>query len=231
MSRPAESKRGNAPRGTASREQSAGAGSWPARALSYALAILLASALLFLLEPIAAKRILPLLGGSAAVWAACLVFFQTALLGGYLAAHWLATRLPMRRQRAVYLALIAASIAQLAVSSRMQLSADSSHPIASVLRLLLVLIALPFVTLSSSGPLLQSWYARATTASPYRLYVVSNIGSLLGLVVYPWLIEPRASLRAQFLGLFVGMIVFGVVGLVVARGVPMIDRERGSDAD
>jgi SAM-dependent methyltransferase len=192
----------------------------------FAIAIFLSSGLLFLIEPVAAKRILPLLGGSAAVWAACLVFFQTALLGGYLAAHWLATRLPTRRQRAVYLMLIAASIIQLAIATRLELTADSSRPIASVLRLLVVLIALPFVTLSSSGPLLQSWYARTTTASPYRLYVISNIGSLLGLLVYPWLIEPRASLRAQFAGLLVGMVLFGIVAALVAVRVSGI----GDDA-
>jgi SAM-dependent methyltransferase len=204
-------------------------------AVRFAIAIFLSSGLLFLLEPIAAKRILPLLGGSAAVWAACLVFFQTALLGGYLAAHWMATRLAMRAQRAVYLLLIVASIGQLALSAGTELSADSSHPIASVLRLLMLLIALPFVTLSSSGPLLQSWYARTTTASPYRLYVVSNIGSLLGLLVYPWLIEPQASLRAQSFGLLAGMILFGVVAAIVALGVPMterdIPREPGSASD
>ena len=186
----------------------------------FAIAIFLSSALLFLIEPVAAKRILPLLGGSAAVWAACLVFFQTALLGGYLTAHWVATRLSPRRQRVVYLTLIALSIAQLAAATRIDLTADSTRPISSVLRLLLILIALPFVTLSSSGPLLQSWYARTTTASPYRLYVISNVGSLLGLLSYPWLIEPRASLRGQFVGLLVGMIAFGVVASIVAMGVP-----------
>ena len=175
--------------------------------------------MLFLIEPVAAKRILPLLGGSAAVWAACLVFFQTALLVGYLTAHWLATRLSVRRQQLVYLILVGASIAQLAIATNMGLSADSTHPVTSVLRLLTALIALPFVTLSSSGPLLQSWYTRSTTASPYRLYVVSNIGSLLGLLVYPWLIEPWASLHAQFIALLVGMMAFGVVAGIVALSV------------
>ncbi|HEY4306893.1 MAG TPA: fused MFS/spermidine synthase [Gemmatimonadaceae bacterium] len=197
----------------------------------FAIAIFLSSGLLFLIEPVAAKKILPLLGGSAAVWAACLVFFQTALLGGYLAAHWLATRLTTRQQRGVYLVLIVASIIQLAVASRIELSADSARPIESVLRLLVLLIALPFVTLSSSGPLLQSWYARTTTASPYRLYVISNIGSLLGLLVYPWLIEPRASIRSQFVGLLVGMILFGVVAAIVALGVPTNDRDTRRDAN
>src|SRR3954470_24733001 len=122
MSRPAESKRGNAPRGTASREQSAGAGSWPARALSYALAILLASTLLFLLEPIAAKRLLPLLGGGAAVWTACLVFFQCALLLGYGVAHLLVTRAAPRRQATIYVSLLALSLIQLALSISPSLS-------------------------------------------------------------------------------------------------------------
>jgi SAM-dependent methyltransferase len=186
----------------------------------FAAAIFLASGLLFFIEPVAAKRILPLLGGSAAVWAACLVFFQTALLGGYLVAHWLATRLTVSRQRRVYFIMIAASITQLAIVSRVDLAADSARPITSVLWLLTLLIAAPFVTLSASGPLLQSWYARSTTASPYRLYVVSNVGSLLGLVIYPWLVEPRSSLHAQFSGLLGGMIVFGAVAAVVARAVP-----------
>lgn len=200
----------------------------------FAVAIFLSSGLLFLIEPVAAKRILPLLGGSAAVWAACLVFFQTALLGGYLLAHWLATRLDTRRQRAVYFALIVASIVQLAAATRIELHADSVHPIGSVLRLLGMLIALPFVTLSASGPLLQAWYARTTTASPYRLYVVSNVGSLLGLLVYPWLLEPRTSLHRQFGGLLGGMIVFGIVAAAVALSVPATtnvatSRARGRD--
>lgn len=189
----------------------------------FAIAIFLSSSLLFLIEPVAAKRILPLLGGSAAVWAACLVFFQTALLAGYLLAHWLATRLGGRRQRAVYFALIAASIVQLAVATRVDLHADSVHPISSVLRLLGVLIAVPFVTLAASGPLLQAWYARTATSSPYRLYVVSNVGSLLGLLVYPWLLEPRTSLHWQFGGLLVGMIVFGAVAATVTLSVPPAD--------
>jgi spermidine synthase len=201
----------------------------------FAIAIFLSSSLLFLIEPVAAKRILPLLGGSAAVWAACLVFFQSALLGGYLLAHWLVTRLDTRRQRAAYFTLIAASIVQLSVATRIELHADSVHPISSVLRLLGILIAVPFVTLSASGPLLQAWYARTTSASPYRLYVVSNVGSLLGLLVYPWLLEPRTTLHWQFGGLLVGMIVFGVVAAIVALSVPAADgaggvRAAGSDA-
>ena len=106
--------------------------------------------MLFLLEPIAGKRLVPLLGGSAAVWTACLVFFQCALLLGYLAAHWLVTRTHMRVQVSTYLALLVLSLAQLAFAVDPGLRADSGHPIASVLWLLTALIGLPFVTLSAA---------------------------------------------------------------------------------
>jgi SAM-dependent methyltransferase len=167
---------------------------------------------LFLIEPVAGKRVLPLLGGSAAVWTACLVFFQLALLLGYFVAHWLTTRTSVRTQVATYVGLLVASLVQLMITSRITLQASTAHPIASVLFLLTALIGMPFVSLSMSGPLLQGWYARATSAAgvavqPYRLYVVSNIGSLLSLVAYPWLIEPRSSLRGQGTILTIGLVL------------------------
>src|SRR5215831_863339 len=168
----------------------------------FALAIFLSSSLLFLTEPIAGKRILPLLGGSAAVWTACLVFFQCALLLGYYIAHVLATRLSTSAQLRVYLALLGLSFAQLLLALNPALRASNTHPISSVLWLLTLLIGLPFVTLSATSPLLQSWYARASSGSAesgraYRLFAVSNVGSLLALVIYPSLIEPRVSLHGQ----------------------------------
>ena len=180
----------------------------------FALAIFLSSSLLFLTEPIAGKRILPLLGGSAAVWTACLVFFQCALLLGYFIAHWLATRVSTRTQLGVYLALLAASLIQLLLAVNPTLSASNTHPISSVLWLLTLLIGLPFVTLSATSPLLQSWYARASSggsARAYRLFAVSNVGSLLALVIYPWLIEPRVSLHGQGMVLAVGFAGLAVV--------------------
>lgn len=192
----------------------------------YAIAIFLGSSMLFLIEPIAGKRILPLLGGSAAVWTACLVFFQLALLLGYFTAHWLNTRATPRAQATVYVALLVLSLAQLAATVHIDLRASSAHPIASVLWLLTALIGLPFVTLSASGPLLQAWCARTVQQQhPYRLYVVSNVGSLLALLVYPWLIEPRASISQQALLLAVG------VGLLVAVGATVASRVRGLPAD
>ena len=198
----------------------------------FALAIFLSSSLLFLTEPIAGKRILPLLGGSAAVWTACLVFFQCALLLGYFIAHWLATRVSTRTQLGAYLALLAASLIQLVLVLNPSLSASNTHPISSVLWLLTILIGLPFVTLSATSPLLQSWYARASSggsARAYRLFAVSNVGSLLALVIYPWLIEPRVSLHGQGMVLAIGFAGLALVCGPIAyalRGVPRAPRPR-----
>jgi len=182
----------------------------------YTVAIFLSSALLFLIEPIAGKRILPLLGGSAAVWTACLVFFQCALLLGYYTAHWLATKLSSRAQVAVYLALLGLSLLQLLFAP--DLRASAQHPISAVLWLLTISIGIPFVTLSATSPLLQSWYARSVAggAKAYRLYAVSNVGSLLALVVYPWLIEPRLSVREQVTALIAGFATLAAVCAAIA---------------
>src|SRR5690242_5770790 len=161
------------------------------RVFLYTAAIFLSSSLLFLVEPMAGKRLLPLLGGSAAVWTTCLVFFQCALLLGYLVAHGLITRTGSRAQAVVYIALLAASIAQLSRGISPDLRANPAHPIASVLWLLTLLIGLPFVTLSATSPLLQAWYSRWVThrhantgeitpanPQPYRLFAISNVGSM-----------------------------------------------------
>src|SRR5688572_17074656 len=163
MSAPADKQRGKARSSDQRVEQAAPASfSLSAQALSYALAIFLGSTLLFLLEPIAAKRLVPLLGGSAAVWTACLVFFQTALLLGYYVAHLLVTHTTLRTQIAAYVGLLALSVVQLVRVVDPNLGADASRPIFSVLWLLTGLIGLPFVTLSATSPLLQAWFARTT---------------------------------------------------------------------
>jgi SAM-dependent methyltransferase len=223
MSATAEKKRGKTPRSVQRAEQSAPAAfSLTARALSYALAIFLSSTLLFLLEPIAAKRLVPLLGGSAAVWTACLVFFQTALLLGYFVAHLLVTRTNLRTQVTVYIGLLALSVVQLVRVVDPTLLANIERPTVSVLSLLSGLIGLPFVTLSATSPLLQAWFARTTPrgqADAYGLFAISNIGSIVALLAYPWLIEPRLTLRAQTI-LVAGVlamlaILAGVIGASV----------------
>ena len=195
----------------------------------YAVAIFLGSFLLFLVEPMAAKRLVPLLGGSAAVWTTCLVFFQIALLLGYLCAHWLATRFRQRAQSLVYVGLLTVCVAQATFNLRPELHASTDHPILSVFWLLATLIGLPFLVLSATNPLLQAWYARqggvAADAPPYRLFALSNFGSLLALVIYPWLVEPRFSLRFQSLIWLAGFAVFALACAVIA----LLSARRSSD--
>jgi spermidine synthase len=203
----------------------------PLRTVLYATAIFLGSFLLFLVEPIAGKRLLPLLGGSAAVWTTCLVFFQTMLLLGYACAHWLATRLRPRAQALVYSVLLLASLGQAWFSLHPRLQASTLHPIASAFLVLTTFIGLPFFVLSATNPLLQSWYSRAFAKAavsgtanetvvevmtpPYRLFALSNFGSLLALVIYPWLLEPRLTLRAQSRGWVSGFLLFAAACAVI----------------
>ena len=166
----------------------------------FAGTIFLGSFLLFLVEPIAARQLLPVLGGSAAVWITCLVFFQTALLLGYLYAHWLARR-PAWILHFLLLALAAAA-AILWVIRTFVGSNGAAHPIFTVFSVLSVSIGLPFLMLGATSPLLQVWWARLETGEiPYRLYALSNLASLLALGLYPTVIEPHLTLHAQRLAL------------------------------
>ena len=181
----------------------------------YAFAIFWSSCLLFLVEPMAAKRLVPLLGGSAAVWTTCLVFFQTMLLLGYALAHWLASRFSTYRQTLVYLAILVTGFL-FSLDVDRALYPDLLHPATSVFLLLARMIGIPFLALSASGPLLQAWYARsqargAVLHPPYRLFVVSNFGSLVALASYPAVIEPRATLHAQGVAWCWGLLVYIVV--------------------
>ncbi|HEV7992983.1 MAG TPA: fused MFS/spermidine synthase [Gemmatimonadaceae bacterium] len=227
MSDTVESKRGKARRSARRAEQPAPAAfSLTTRALSYALAIFLGSTLLFLLEPIAAKRLVPLLGGSAAVWTACLVFFQTALLLGYYVAHLLVTRTDLRTQVTAYVALLALSVVQLTVGVGPTLQANVERPILSVLGLLAGLIGMPFVTLSATSPLLQAWFARTTPrgeSDAYGLFAISNIGSIVALLAYPWLIEPRLTLRAQTILVAIVLAVLAILAGVIGASVRKVE--------
>ncbi|HLZ50484.1 MAG TPA: fused MFS/spermidine synthase [Candidatus Acidoferrum sp.] len=165
----------------------------------FATTIFIGAFLLFLIEPLFAKLILPWFGGSAAVWATCLVFFQSALLLGYFYADVTTRRLSPKQQSFLHLGLLLASILWLPIAPqsfwRTHLNVD---PAWRILALLTFSIGLPFVLLSATGPLVQSWYARrAEGRSPYRLFALSNIASLLGLLAFSFLIEPRVSSRSQ----------------------------------
>jgi hypothetical protein len=182
--------------------------------LLFGCAVFLASFLLFLVEPIAAKQLLPFLGGSAAVWITCLVFFQTALLLAYVYAHWLA-RHP---QWALHLTLLAGALA-LAVFwafGGLDLSSGPEHPVVTIFLALGVWIGLPFLALGATSPLLQVWWSRVErTSIPYRLFALSNLASLLALAAYPTLIEPYFTLHLQRIAWSCGFAAFALLAAIL----------------
>jgi spermidine synthase len=169
----------------------------------YALAVFASAGLVFLVEPMIARMVLPRLGGSSAVWNTSLAFFQAALLAGYAYAHLLQRARSLKAQMAVHVGVLA--LAALALPLRIsELFGPPSidQPALWLLGVLLVSVGPPFAALSATAPLLQAWHARlspahAGGADPYRLYAASNLGSLLALVAYPVLVEPLMRLKLQ----------------------------------
>jgi hypothetical protein len=152
------------------------------------LTAFLAAFLLFLVQPMAAKALLPIFGGAASVWTTCLLFFQAALLVGYAWAHYC--------RRGWHYVLLASALAAAIVALPPAAADPSSHPTIDILGLLAGGLGLPFIALAATSPLLQ----RVATDSPYRLYAVSNAASLAALLAYPVLVEPLAALPTQWLG-------------------------------
>lgn len=190
-----------------------------AGAFPFRLAVLCGAFLLFLIQPLAAKQILPWFGGGPAVWSSCLLFFQFALVGGYAWADAV-RRLDARRQVLVHLAVLVAAAATLPIiPSPAWKPPDPGSPSSRVLALLAVNVGLPFVLLAATAPLVQHWHARALPSlSPYRLYVLSNAGSLLALFAYPLVVEPLLALDAQAYAWSAGFVVFvGICGWCGAR--------------
>jgi len=176
----------------------------------YALTILVSAFLLFQVQPIIARIILPWFGGSAAVWTTCLLFFQTVLLLGYLYSHWLYRKLPARAQMFGHIGLLTASLAVLPIlpSAAWKPSA-AGDPTFRILLLLAVTVGVPYFLLSTTGPLLQAWYARShKDGLPYRFYALSNAGSMFALVSYPILFEPILGTRHQAVGWSLGYGIF-----------------------
>jgi len=169
------------------------------RLLQYGLPIFLSALLLFLVQPIIAKYILPWFGGTPAVWTTCMVFFQAALLAGYAYAHALVRWLPPRGQAGVHGAVLLACLLFLpVVPGAGWKPTPGQSEVLLILGLLAGTIGGPYWVLSANSPLLQSWFGRdCAGASPYRLYALSNVGSLLALVSYPFLVEPALSLKMQ----------------------------------
>ncbi|HET9023669.1 MAG TPA: fused MFS/spermidine synthase [Burkholderiaceae bacterium] len=169
--------------------------------LLFASTILLSAFLLFLVQPIIAKQILPWFGGTSAVWTVCLVFFQVLLLLGYTYSHVITRHLAPRQQMRLHIALLLVSLLFLPIIPNAAFKPAAETDAAfRILLLLMATIGLPYFLLSTTGPLLQKWVApRFPEKSVYRLFALSNFGSLIGLLAFPFAIEPFATSRAQSL--------------------------------
>ena len=210
----------------------------------FAAAIGLGAFLLFLVQFIMGKLILPWFGGAAAVWTTCMLFFQVGLLLGYGYAHLLTSYLPPRWQRDVHVLLLLLSFALLAGRALIWPSpllpddswkpSPAGRPSLQILLLLSLTVGLPYLVLSATGPLLQAWFARLRPGQlPYRLYALSNLGSLLGLLSYPFVLEPALPLPAQgrLWALGFGLFAIGCsfcalpLGRLAARPLPAANQE------
>ena len=202
---------------------------------AYALTIFFGAFLLFQIQPLIGKYILPWFGGGPGVWTTCMLFFQVLLLGGYAYAHFTSRFLKARTQAIVHGVLLVAALVLLPITpSDSWKPRGDGNPVAEILLLLTVCLGLPYFILSSTGPLMQQWFSRTNPGvSPYRLYALSNIGSLLALVSYPFVIETnltrlaQASLWAWGFGAFVACSVFCAVKLWKAK----LPEESSREAD
>jgi len=181
--------------------------------LLFAVTIFLSAFLLFQLQPVIAKAILPWFGGTAAVWATCLLFFQMALLGGYFYSHVLIRRLKPRQQWLLHAALLLLALALLPIVPNAAWKPTGAEaPTLRILGLLAATVGLPYFLCSTTGPLIQAWYAQANPgSSPYRLYALSNLGSMLALLTYPVLVEPVLTLKQQAWTWSGGFVLFALL--------------------
>src|SRR5437868_11584226 len=179
----------------------------------YALTIFTSAFLLFLVQPIMAKQILPWFGGSAAVWTTCLVFFQFLLLFGYAYSDWITRHMKARQQIALHIVLLLASLLSLPILADPGWKPiGDEEPAWRILGLLGATIGLPYFLLSTTGPLVQAWFARTFPAGTvYRLFALSNFASLLALISYPFVFEPWVSTAKQSLGWSIAHGVFAVL--------------------
>jgi len=198
----------------------------------YAVTIFLSAFLLFQVQPIIGKCILPWFGGGAAVWTACMLFFQTVLLAGYAYAHVVRTRLSDRGQAVVHLALLAAALVLLSIVPSATWKPEAAgDPTWLILGALATSVGLPYFALSATSPLLQAWLSTTRPgASPYRLYAVSNAGSLLALATYPVAFEPLLRLRMQADTWSALFVAFALLCGVCAVGLWQAKRPAGLEA-
>lgn len=199
----------------------------------FLFAIFLSAFLLFQVQPVIARYILPWYGGSPGVWTTCLLFFQVGLLGGYAYAHVLVTFLREKRrpQVALHLSLLALAFLLLPITPDPQWKPDGTeaNPLFGIVRLLALTVGVPYLLLSASGPLLQHWFAETHPGrSPYRLYAISNLGSLLGLLTYPFLFEPLLNVGEQTRLWSWGFVAYGL--LAIGAGILYLRRSAGGGA-
>jgi len=196
--------------------------------VSFIITIFVGALLLFLVQPMVGKILLPLLGGTPAVWNICMLFFQAMLLAGYAYAHLLTKLRDSRWQIVVHAIVMAAALIALPIALRSGSTAPTDgSPMMWLLGALLLSVGLPFFVVSTSSPLLQRWFATTGDPSardPYFLYAASNAGSLLALLAYPLLVEPLLSLEDQRTTWSVGYGAFLV--LTMACGVAVLRRVR-----
>ena len=198
----------------------------------YACTIFVSAFLLFLVQPIIAKQILPWFGGSAAVWTTCLVFFQCALLAGYLYSDLTTRKLGAKKQAILHVALIAIALVLLPIVPDVAWKPQGDEqPGLRILLLLAATIGLPYFLLATTSPLVQAWFARSYPGnSPYRLFALSNLASMLALLGYPFVFEPWITTRQQALGWSVGFGVFAVL-IAVSAWVGLRTSRATSEAD
>ncbi|MFI4982964.1 MAG: hypothetical protein ACHQIO_21645, partial [Nevskiales bacterium] len=189
-------------------------------ALLFAVTIFLSAFLLFEVQPIVGKIILPWFGGSAAVWTTCMLFFQLLLLAGYIYADLTSRLLAPRTQGILHAVLLLLALVTLPLHPSPALATEGdANPEWRIALVLGMSVGLPYFLLSTTGPLLQAWYARAEKrALPYRLYALSNLGSMLALLSYPFLVEPRFILGVQTEGWSWGFGAFAVLCAALSLG-------------
>ena len=193
--------------------------------LPFAVTIFCGAFLLFLVQPLIGKYILPWFGGTPAVWTTCLLFFQCLLLGGYAYAHCLNHYLSLRAQIIVHGVLLVLAVITLPITPSESLKPTGGEsPTVQILLLLTLSIGLPYLVLSATGPLIQAWFAKSHPGrSPYRLYALSNVGSLLALLGFPFFVEPWTARSEQVNWWSLGMVLYALVcGYLVwlMRSVP-----------
>jgi hypothetical protein len=202
----------------------------------YAATIFASAFLLFLVQPIIAKQILPWFGGSASVWTTCLVFFQFLLLFGYAYSDWVTRHMRPRSQVWLHFALLLVSLCALPIIPDAVWKPEGDEdPVVGILGLLAATIGLPYFLLSTTGPLVQAWFARRFPgATVYRLFALSNFASLLALIAYPPLIEPWTPTRTQSLVWSAGYVLFVVLcalaGLISLRAPASAQTAPGESA-